>query len=280
MEIITIPDFLLGANKDEVNIFFYLREKGPDQIKLKLSYSQNMLCFMIRGVKELIDENERYTLDDEQIGLVRAGHMLMTERVTLRQEFESLLMFFSHAFIADFLTRYQITVREPEEDFPSVLAFPKDDYLINFQSSMKMLEKDFSKRAFRQAKMEEILLYLLEKYPARTNRFIAGSIATAHNNPLRQVVQNHKFKNLTSEELAFLCNMSLSTFKRRFRDVYKMSPRKYVVSERMKRAAQLLRHRKRPSEFYFDLGYENLSSFSNEFKKHFGMPPTAYSMQG
>jgi hypothetical protein len=50
MEIITIPDFLLGENKDSVNIFFYLRENGPDQI----NYSQNMLCFMIRGKKEII----------------------------------------------------------------------------------------------------------------------------------------------------------------------------------------------------------------------------------
>ena len=35
---------------------------------------------------------------------------------------------------------------------------------------------------------------------------------------------------------------------------------------------------KRPSEIYADLGYENLSAFSTEFKKHFGMPPKQFQI--
>ena len=45
----------------------------------------------------------------------------------------------------------------------------------------------------------------------------------------------------------------------------------------MARAALLLKQSKRPSEIYFDLGYENLSAFSNEFKKHFGVSPKNYA---
>ena len=279
MNVLTIPDALLGENMDSLNIFFYIRERGPDQIKLKLNYSQNMLCFMIRGTKEIVDENERYRMDSEQIGLVSSGNMLMSERVTLRQEFESLLMFFSNAFLKDFLKKYEITLKEtPQEDRP-VLAFSKDDYLVNFQRSMKLLEKDFSKRAFRVAKIEEVLLYLLEKYPVQMMGFISTALAKVQNDSLVQVVQNHKFKNLNSEELAFLCNMSLSTFKRKFQDIYNTSPRKYVISERMKIAERMLRNQRKPSEIYFELGYENLSSFSSQFKKHFGMAPTHFQLQ-
>jgi AraC family transcriptional regulator, exoenzyme S synthesis regulatory protein ExsA len=279
MDIITIPDFLLGKNKESVNIFFYLREKGPDQIKLKLNYSQNMLCFMIRGRKEIIDEAARYEMNDEQIGLVSSGNMLMTERVTLRQEFESLLMFFSNDFLSTFLEKYEIPIKDPLDELSPVITFPKDDYLLNFQWSMKILEKDFGKRNFKVAKMEEILLYLLEKYPEQILGFISGSINKSPDNALAQVVQNHKFDNLNTGELAFLCNMSLSSFKRKFYDVYKISPKKYVVTEKMKKAEQLLRLQKRPSEIYFELGYENLSSFSTEFKKHFGVSPKLYLAQ-
>ena len=277
MDVITIPDALVGKDKDEVNIFFYLRERGPDQLKLKLIYAQNMLCFMIRGMKEIIDGGQHYQMNNQQIGLVTSGNMLMTERVTLRQDFESLLMFFSNEFLADFLSKYEISLTETEADFTSVMNFPKDAYLSNFQDSMKLLERDFAKRAFRIAKMEEILLYLLEKYPHQIRGFIASSLSKSQCT-IPRVIQNHKFKNLNLEELAFLCNMSLSTFKRKFQDLYNTSPKKYVVSERMKKAEHLLQLRNRPSDIYHQIGYENLSSFSLEFKKYFGQSPKTYQL--
>lgn len=279
MDIISIPDFLIGKNKDSVNIFFYIREKGPDQIKLKLNYSQNMLCFMIRGRKQIINEAARYEMNDEQIGLVSSGNMLMTERVTLRQNFESLLMFFSNDFLSTFLEKYEISIKVPLDELSPIITFPKDDYLLNFQRSMKILENDFIKRNFKVAKMEEILLYLLEKYPEQTLGFISGTINKSPDYALAQVVHNHKFDNLNTEELAFLCKMSLSSFKRKFYALYKISPKKYVVTEKMKKAEKLLRLQKRPSEIYFEVGYENLSSFSTEFKKHFGVSPKLYMAQ-
>jgi len=279
MDIITIPDALLGENMDSANIFFYLRESGPDQVKVKLDYTQNMLCFMLKGMKEIIDEQERYQMNHEQIGLVSSGKMLMSERVTLKQEFASLLIFFSNEFLADFLTKHEIVLKKSAVSSSPVITFPKDDYLLNFQQSMKLLESNFSKKPFRVAKVEEILLYLLEKHPDQTIAFMSRAIHQIRNNSLIQVIQNHKFKKLNSQELAFLCNMSLSTFKRKFYDVYKTSPKKYMLGERMKKAERLLQHKKRPSEIYYELGYENLSSFSLEFKKHFGLSPRTYQLK-
>lgn len=280
MEIYTIPDQFLGDQMADVNIFFYIRERGPDQINLKLHYSQNMLCFMIHGVKNIIDESQKYTMNNEQIGLVTAGNMLMTERVTLRQEFESLLLFFSNEFLSKFIQKYDIRLGEKRKDsVPPVITFPKDEYLQTFQKSMKILEKDFKNTFFRLAKIEEILLYLLNKYSGEMAGFINNAMTKSQNNAIAHVVQNHKFGNLKSEELAFLCNMSLSTFKRKFFEVYQTSPKKYMIAEKMKKAKMLLLHKQRPSDIYYELGYENLSSFSLEFKKHFGIAPSLYPVQ-
>jgi AraC family transcriptional regulator, exoenzyme S synthesis regulatory protein ExsA len=279
MEIITLPDFFVGEDKDSVNIFFYRRENGPDQIKLKLNYAQNMLCFMVKGIKEVMDDTDRYAINHEQIGLLSSGNMLMTERVTLRQDFESLLLFFSNEFLSNFLAKYDIRTKTKSDTHPPVIVFPKDDYLINFQNSMIILKNDFGKRNFRVAKMEEVLLYLYEKYPEQILCFISKSITKKQNRSLVQVIQNHLFDNMTSQELAFLCNMSTSTFRRKFFDVFETSPKKYFVTQKMKQAAFLLQNQKRPSEIYFELGYENLSSFSMEFKKHFGVSPGVYHRQ-
>lgn len=276
MNIISIPNYMFGDTYDSVNIFFYQREKGPDQIKVKLNYVQNMLCFMVKGTKELIDESSQYSMNQDQIGLVSSGNMLMNERVSLFEEFESLLIFFSNDFLSDFLKKYEIDMSDSAEEHPPVIALPKDEYLQNFQQSMILLRNDFDRRNFRVAKMEEVLLYLYEKYPEQIQGFISKSITKTQNRSLIQVIQNHLFDNLNSQELAFLCNMSLSTFRRKFFEVYDTTPKKYIIGQKMKQAAYLLKSKKRPSEIYYELGYENLSSFSMEFKKHFGVSPRTY----
>lgn len=276
MDIIALPDYFVRGQKEPVTIYFYEREHGPDQIKLKLKYTQNMLCFMVKGIKEVIDENNRYTINDQQIGLLTSGSMLMTERVTLFHDFESLLLFFTNEFLSNFLAKYDIRVDMPNEESVSVMVFPKDPYLINFQNSMIILKNDFERKNFRIAKMEEVLLYLYEKYPGPILGFISNSMTKQQNRSLIKVIQNHLFDNMTSQELAFLCNMSISTFRRKFLDIYQMPPKKYFVSEKMKQAAFMLKNQRKPSEIYFQLGYENLSSFSLEFKKFFGVSPKAY----
>ena len=73
-----------------------------------------------------------------------------------------------------------------------MITFPKDEYLFNFQRSMKLLEHNFRNKHFGITKLEEILLYLLEKYPNQTKGFIAGAINKTQNS-LAQVIQNNKF---------------------------------------------------------------------------------------
>lgn len=50
------------------------------------------------------------------------------------------------------------------------------------------------------------------------------------------------------------------------------------MNHRMEKAKQLLQKHKKPSEIYLDLGYENLSSFSLEFKKIYGVSPSKFEL--
>jgi AraC-like DNA-binding protein len=79
---------------------------------------------------------------------------------------------------------------------------------------------------------------------------------------------------LSVEELAFLCNTSLSTFKRRFQKIYGTSPNKWILQKRMELAKHLLEHHhEKPGDIYYKIGYENHSSFSQSFKQVYGVTP-------
>jgi AraC-like DNA-binding protein len=68
--------------------------------------------------------------------------------------------------------------------------------------------------------------------------------------------------------------MSVSTFKRVFQKHYQQSPIKWFQNQRLEYAAYLLIKEKRKSSEIFDLvGYENHSNFIKAFKNKFGTTP-------
>ncbi len=75
-------------------------------------------------------------------------------------------------------------------------------------------------------------------------------------------------------ELAIEAGMSRSALVERFAQVLGVSPRQYILDERMKLAAALLRDGDLTSaQVAIRVGYDAPEAFSRAFKKHFGVPP-------
>jgi AraC-like DNA-binding protein len=85
---------------------------------------------------------------------------------------------------------------------------------------------------------------------------------------------NFKF-NVSIERFAYLTGRSLSTYKRDFKKIFNTTPEHWLVQKRLEEAYYLIdKKRKKPSEIFIDLGFEDFSHFSFAFKKLFGHPPT------
>lgn len=68
-------------------------------------------------------------------------------------------------------------------------------------------------------------------------------------------------------------------FLRLFKQVYGMSPHKYLTSVRLNKAKALLDKQMPVSDVCFDVGFDSLPSFSSLFKRQIGMSPKAYAEQ-
>jgi AraC-like DNA-binding protein len=89
--------------------------------------------------------------------------------------------------------------------------------------------------------------------------------------------KNYMF-NLSLEKFGYLTGRSLTTFKKDFEKAFKNTPGKWLTQKRLELAHYQISEKKRkPSDVYFDAGFENLSHFSFAFKKHFGYNPTNLS---
>lgn len=92
--------------------------------------------------------------------------------------------------------------------------------------------------------------------------------------PALQYMARHYNEPLSIDELAELCFLSPTHFRRVFQDAAGIAPLKYLTALRIRIAAGLLRNTDNPIlDISLDSGYPTLSSFNRQFKKHMGCSP-------
>lgn len=86
--------------------------------------------------------------------------------------------------------------------------------------------------------------------------------------------------NLPLSRFAYLSGRSLAGYKRDFKDIFHISPGRWLLERRLDEAARMIGQRdRRPSEIYLALGFEDIAHFSRAFKKKFGFPPSKMRIQ-
>ena len=128
-------------------------------------------------------------------------------------------------------------------------------------------------------KIKELMMILLKSESQDDIRKMLSEIFAPVNIAFRQAVENNLFNPLSLEQLAFVCNMSLSTFKREFKRTFETTPAKYIKTRRLERAAVLLETTDRAvSAVAFDSGFQDVSTFSSVFGDQYGMSPTKFRL--
>ena len=256
--------------------------------KNKIMLHRNMINLLISSKKTLILPEGITTIHEGELLILSCGNCLTSEVLPAGKAFASILIYFDNTWLADFLVKYDGNGRNGEVAQPGFggerepfLVFKQDAFISHYIDSLRLMLQSpvLPSPAFRQLKLEELLLYLLDKDPAKL-RSLAIMAKNEEDLLLRKVIESNVCNPVTVEELAFLCNASLSAFKRNFRKVYGTSPQKWLLQRRLEIAAGLLKHPdQRPGLVYMQVGYENHSSFSQSFKKQYGLTPKEYQDQ-
>ena len=93
----------------------------------------------------------------------------------------------------------------------------------------------------------------------------------------KSIIQAQLFEDLEIKDYAALTSMSLSTFKRRFKQVFNDTPARYIINKRLEKAAGLLKFTdKRVTDVCFECGFSSLSTFSRSFSKKYQVVPSDY----
>jgi len=126
-------------------------------------------------------------------------------------------------------------------------------------------------------KFEELLLSLFsnKEHQALTDYFI--SLCQSQQHQMSMVMEQNFGYNLTLENYARLCHMSLSTFKKCFKQYYNASPGAWLKMKRLALAVDyLLGTNSSVSQISFDCGFEDTSHFIRVFKEKYYLTPLQY----
>lgn len=270
-----IPSDLFKNELPEMGVSVLDYHKEESSVKNKIILDKNLFSFLIDGGKEVYYGKQHDKLTGNQFLILSEGNCLMTETTTVQNSYRSLLLFFDVHVLEKFvkLNRLVITKSSPEP----YLVLEYDEYLRFFVKSLSdhKIAEPFLPN-FLESKLFELLYYLISKLGTSfLYSFMLPRGGTQ--NQFREIVENNSLKKLSVEELAFLSNMSLSTFKRQFKEVYRTSPAKWFLKQRLQFAVVLLaQENKRPIEIYEELGFESLSSFIHSFKTEYGTTPRQF----
>ena len=126
-------------------------------------------------------------------------------------------------------------------------------------------------------KLKELIMILLKSENHQNVRKFLSEIFAPVNVKFKQAIENNLFNPLSLDQLAFICNMSLSTFKREFKKVFQETPARYIKQRRLEYAAsQLLCSDDSVTHIAYDSGFQDLSTFSAVFQNKYQMSPTQY----
>lgn len=272
-----LPD-VLPAYTAGAAAFLYIHAEHMRAPRSMLSFTMNAISIVLGGRKILQHDGVSKEVRAGSVLFYRPGHCLSTDFGDAAGPYRSLVLFFTGARLADFLSRHGVASPKGHGMGAKHVTFSTPDSLHYLAESIWRAPDGRSLSMARtHAKMDDLLLSILETQGPQVFSYFSAPAVSPPQARVRQVVEAHWREQLSWDEMAFLCHMSLSTFKRHFQAVHGCAPGRWLLTRQLELAAHWLKAEgRRPCDVYADAGFSTPSSFTQAFKGHFGVTPKAY----
>lgn len=273
MEHYILPDQFLENPSAYDGVYFYDYQTQLECEKSRIVLKDNAFSFLLEGTKQVYNETEAAQIGSQEFIFMRSGNYLMSEKTRNQDQYRSQLIFFDNRFLAEFAIKYP-QFHQTKRKQSGLITGTIDTYIGHYLQSVQYLNPQDP--LTKKVKLEEILLYLIQNKGLQLPDLFENQ-QKDQQLKIQQVVHSNLDNNLQVAELAFLCNMSVSTFKRHFEAIYNTSPIKWIQEKRLETAAQkLLQPNLRVNDLYLESGYQSLSSFIQAFRQKFGQTPKQF----
>lgn len=230
---------------------------------------EHALVCIISGVLEFTLSNKKIILQSGDIALVKRNQLAKAQKRPSDEgfEFKSISLFIEQPLLRHYALEHNVREYERYQG-ETIIHFLSDKFLKAYFASLEPYFEQPAKLTSPMANLKS--LEAVELLIARGCEKLLFDFNEPYKIDLeRYMLENFKF-NIPLEELARLTGRSLSTFKRDFIKKFNTTPQRWLTSKRLEEANYMISHlNKRPSEIYYELGFENFSHFSKVYNQAF-----------
>jgi len=268
-------------SKIEVNELLFVEYTCMQEAtKLGLWSNNNYFAFISSGKKMWRTIYHSYEVNDGDIIFVKKGANLTHQ--FFEDKFCAVFVFIPDDFVKSFLKKNSVlldTAQKNLSDQDAVLRIEKDDLLEAYYHSIKSYLSLAQKpnEQLLLLKFEELLLSLFsnKQHKALTDYFI--SLCQDREYQMSMIMEKNFAYNLKLEDYAQLCHMSLSTFKKSFKQYYQTTPAAWLQQKRLELAYQhVLNSNLNISRISLECGFEDTSHFIRVFKQKYHFTPLQF----
>lgn len=167
-------------------------------------------------------------------------------------------------------------------------TYPQDPYIVGIFAQLRQyIFASTRDRTALDSLYTGLLLRLLDSHRALYRTITAMSPAK-HSTKVelyrrlsiaKDYIDAHLHDDIHLDTVSRIACISKYHFLRLFKEVYGITPHRYITTQRLQRAALLLQTTARPvSTIHCDVGFEDGGSFSRLFRRSFGTTPSAYRL--
>ena len=270
--------------------FNYQGQVLIEKMKIKAPFRyeaifQNSGCFIYfkqRGPKLLSSETNAQLKSNEAVLLKCGNHFIDLLRATNDEEVEVIAIHLYPEVLKKLYTGDLPALVKKQNNSPGSQVVVSSDVIAKFIDSLEFYFQNPSlvNNDLLELKIKELILLLVQSKNIDSILELVAGLYTAKTIHVRAVIELHLFSNLKLEQLAKLCNLSLSSFKREFKKEFEDSPTNYINDRRLEKAKELLSTTDLPiSEVAYETGFQDSLYFTRLFKNKIGIPPTVYRTQ-
>ncbi|WCT14320.1 helix-turn-helix domain-containing protein [Mucilaginibacter jinjuensis] len=239
----------------------------------ELILDQHALVYIIAGTMKIIYSDQVYTFERNSLILIPRNQLGRLIKLPAESEpFRSVSILFPPDVLRSFYQEKPINLAEKK--WSGHLQVRQHPLIENFfQSLVPYFDvNDELPDELASLKIRECLT-LLDAYDGQTKRVLAVS-GEPGKIDLADFMDQHFIFNLSLEKFGYLTGRSLTTFKKDFKQLFQMTPGRWLTAKRLERARyQIAVQHRKPIDVFVEVGFENLSHFSIAFKKQFGYSP-------
>lgn len=155
-----------------------------------------------------------------------------------------------------------------------------DDQLENILRYIEIEEAkgDSSNNAVITSALKMAIIHIaLNYFTIKKRPVITGGLSDLRLKRVKSYIKENISQNISLDDLALISQYSRYHFLRAFKKSTGLSPNQYLVNQRISLACTLLENTKKSvTEVALSVGYENLSYFAKQFKKHTNVIPSKY----